>query len=262
MKRWAITFSGAAYDIPTSRMVEATPRCGVDELLVYDDVWLEESDFKQTNKWLWEHPGMRLTDGSYIKRGARCWYAFKPLILLETFKRMSDGDVVLYMDGDTYPIRDLSIVYDIAARDGAMLFSAVWHRNAKWCKRDCFIAMGQDEYWTKDQQAGVARYCAFKKGPWKPYQFLMEWLTYSVNLTATTFDPSKYGPECPEFEEHRTEQAIMTLLAHKHGYTLYREACQYGEPHYQHRDLYGQLFQVIDSTVMGAPAEGSRWRNV
>jgi len=142
-----------------------------------------------------------------------------------------------------------------------MFFTAHTHSNHRWCKRDCLIVMAQDQDKYKFTQAGVARFMAFKKGPWKPKQFLMEWLTYCVNPLATTFDKSVLGPEHPEFQEHRTEQAIMTLLCHKYGYKLHRECDDSGEPYPEDRDIYPQLFEQTRQGD-GSNPDGSRFRNV
>lgn len=251
--RFYVTFSGADYDTTTERIVATAPMYGADKVTIYDDTWLRDHEFYELNSWLWKHHGGRKGYG---------WFAWKPLVILDALDRCAAGDLVLYSDADTFPVADLSPIYNIADRDGAMLFAAIWHQNDHWCKRDCFVVMGQDNEKYYERQAGVARYMAFKKGPWKPRQFLMEWLTYCVNPLATTFDPCVLGlPERPGFKEHRTEQAIMTLLAHKYGYKLYREACDSGEPHPQDRHLFGQIFQQVNCTHEGTPQTGSRFRN-
>ncbi|MDE2038210.1 MAG: hypothetical protein KGI69_03260 [Patescibacteria group bacterium] len=259
MRRIYITFSGSVYDKTTKLIVRDGPRLGADEVWVYDDVWLTMQEFYSHNHWLWEH---------HHKRGFG-WYAWKPFIILDALSRLEEGDIVLYTDADTYPIRDLSALYDRCARDGIMLFESSGEPHVKWCKRDCYIVMGQDEEKYHGGQHGVARFMAFQKGRWRPYQFLMEWLAYCVNPLATTFDPSVLGkPELPGFVEHRTEQAIMTNLAHKYGYRLHREADQAGEGRTNDRDLYDQLFIQKDDWVkktgrnMTAPVEGSAYRNI
>ncbi len=258
MKKIYITFSGAVYDEITKKIVEDAPRLGADEVWVYDDVWLTHHDFYKHNKWLWEHPH---------KRGFG-WYAWKPLIILDALSRVNDGDIVMFTDADTYPVRDFSILYDICNKEGAMFFEVTGETSRKWCKRDCFIVMGQDDPKYYDTQAGVARFILFKKGEWKPYQLLMEWLTYCVNPKATTFDKSTIGSELDGFVEHRTEQAIMTLLVHKYSYRLYREACEIGEIIDKDRDLYEQLFSQLNpwnkknKKNISAPALGSKYRNV
>ena len=259
MRKIYITFGGGAYDETTKKIVNDAPVLGADEVWVYDDYWVTQQEFYKHNQWLWQH---------HHKRGFG-WYAWKPLILLDALSKLEDGDIVLYTDSDTYPIKDFSVLFEICNKEGVMLFEASHHQNRPWCKRDCYVVMGQDEekYW--NSKAGCARFMLFQKGKWKPYQFLMEWLTYCVNPLATTFDPSVLKPELDGFIEHRTEQAIMTLLAHKYGFKLYREADQSGQGYPNDRDLYGELFmeqnewnKKNDLKNITAPVQPSKYRNV
>lgn len=262
MRKIYITFGGAAYDVTTEKIVEDAPKYGADEVWVYDDLWITQQDFYKQNKWLWEHPH---------KRGFG-WYAWKPYIIWDALSRLDDGDIVLFTDADCIPVSDFSILFDVCNKDGGiMLFTAQSHSNHKWNKRDCLVVMGQDEPKYRFAQAGVARFMLFQKGHWRTTQFLMEWLTYCVNPLATTFDPSKILPEHEGFIEHRTEQAIMTNLAHKYGIKLYRECCDAGEyklsdgSHMNDRNLYGQLFQQINPYKTKSTSEignGSKYRNV
>ena len=259
MKKIYITFGGSVYDATTKKIVTDGPRLGADEVWVYDDVWVTEQDFYRRNAWLWNH---------HHKRGFG-WYAWKPFIILDALSRLQDGDVVMYTDADTYPIADFSKLYEIADKEGIMLFEANGQIHRNWCKRDCYIVMNQDDSKYYDVPHGVARFMLFKKGAWGPYQFLMEWLTYCVNERATTFDPSILGrPELEGFIEHRAEQAIMTNLAHKYGYKLYRGADEIGEKSSNDRDLYGELFTQRNDFVkkvgvnITAPVKGSVYRHV
>jgi len=256
VKRLLITMSGARYDATTERLVRDGPRYGADHVLVYDDVWVSEHPFRKLNAWLWEHPGDR--NG---KRGFG-WYAWKPLLILDALDHCDVGDVVAYVDADTVPIADFSVLYDVAARDGAMLFKSQGHKQHTWCKWDCYAVMGQPCDIALD--AGVARFMSFAKGSWTVRQFLAEWLTYCVNPVATTFDRSVLGVEHPTLEEHRTEQAILTNLAHRYGYKLHRECDESGEGWDEDRsghDGYPQLFQQVRQGG-GNIEGGSRWRNV
>ncbi len=213
-----ITFGGAPYDEQTKKTVERAPLLGGVDAWVYDDAWLVETEFYRHNIWLWEHPH---------KRGFG-WYCWKVFIILDALSRLADGDVVMYVDADCYPVKEFGHLFNQCrhqASGGVMLFRASGHKNYKWTKRDAYVVMGQDEprYHDTALDAGVARFMLFQKGPWKPRQFLMEWLTYCVNPRATTFDPIVLGAEDRGFVEHRTEQAIMSLLAYKYGYPLHPE---------------------------------------
>jgi hypothetical protein len=265
VRRVYITFGGARYDEITEHVVRDAPNLGCTDVFVYDDAWLEQQEFRRLNAWLWDHPG----DPKGGKRGFG-WYAWKSFVIQHALSRVDDGDVVLYADGDSRPIADLTPVFDIAARDGAMLFAANPHVQRQWCTEQCLFIMGQDEPRYRDARAGNARWMAFRKGGWKEAQFLQEWLSYSVNRYATTFDPPHmrvevpYFPNVPEhdfFTEHRTEQAIMTNLAHRYGYKLWRELDQDGDGLPDDRELYGRLFTQTH-LGSGHAVQGSRFRRI
>lgn len=294
MTNWLITMGGARYDATTKDLVERGPELGADRVLVYDDVWVRAHGFYRANRWLWEHPGQRFPNGTYGRRGFG-WYAWKALLMLDALDHYAQpGDVVLYVDGDSRPVANFSCIYEIARRDGAMFFASQGHKQRSWCTNDCYLAMGLGcdsdkalaaerlagregtpeaivrRYY--DAPAGVARFFAVHKGPWLPRQLLMEWLAYAVNPMTTTFDPSelasKSHPDWPDdwrehhgFEEHRTEQAIMTNLCLKHGFKLWREADDSGEGWADDRDVYGQLFEQVRMGD-GSAAGGSRFCNV
>jgi hypothetical protein len=271
VKRLLITFSGSKYHETTMRTVMDGPALGADEVRVYDDVWMMAHPHWQLNSWLWKHPGQLMPDGSRNRRGLN-WYGFKPVVMIDAMDRfMSDGDVALWIDGDSYPVSSMAPIFDTAARDDVMFFSSTGHLQKTWCTRDCFEVMGQA--WGKGiaaygrdfmttTKAGCARFFAMKKGPWHVRQFLYEWLTYTVNPMATTFDPSALGPELVGFEEHRTEQAIMTNLCHRYGHKLYRECDESGEGWPEDRDVMPiPIFQQVrqGSCQNGV---GSAFRNV
>ncbi len=250
MKRLCITFSGAAYDESTCILVNNASHLGADQVLVYDDVWVTQQDFYSRNQWLWKHPQ---------KRGFG-WYAWKPFIIMDALERFAaSDDIVLYVDADTYPVQSLHSLYRQADVDNIMLFRAGQHLNYKWCKRDAFIVMGVDTpfFHNPTLSAGVARFMLFKKGPWITKQFLAEWLTYCINPLATTFDPSILGPEVEGFVEHRTEQAIMTLLAYKYALTLHPEADSEMRIFVQDNPRPPEV-SVTTAAICG----GSRFRNV
>ncbi len=264
MKRLYITFSGAAYDDTTSRIVQFAPHYGADEVLVYDDAWLMDQEFYQLNKWLWTYPDTQ--DPKRRPRGFG-WFCWKPFIILHALEHYCEpGDIVLYTDADTFPIHDFSMLYTECDRiGGTMLFNAYGCDHANWCKEDCHIVMGNWDICYGHKDHGVARFMLFQKGSWKAQQFLMEWLTYAINPLATTFEPSELSsvPPCdPDLHEHRTEQAIMTNLAYKYGHKLYREACQNAATQPEDQDLYPQLFTQVGCTGSVKSLQGSRFRNV
>lgn len=257
MKRIIQTFSGFAYDATTRLIVERAPKMGADEVLVYDDLWLMDTPLYRDYGWLWNHPD----NHGHMNRGFG-WFAWKPFIMLDALSRCDPGNIVLFIDADTFPIHDFSMLYDECERiGGTMLFSAVGCFNRQWCKRDCFIRMGCDEPRFHDAQHAVARFYLFQKSAPGVDEFLNEWQRFCLDRHATTFDPSTLGPELPGFREHRCEQAILTNLAHKYGHKLYREACQFGAHVDEDKDLYPQLFEQVGTTTEKLLI-GSKYRNV
>ena len=163
MRRIYATFGGNTYDATIGKTVESGPQWGADEVWVYDDVWLARTEFRTHNAWLWDHPQTRGVG----------WFAWKPFVMMDALSRLEDGDTVLFTDGDTYPIAPFGVLYEEALKEGVMLFAAEGCWNRRWCKRDCFICMGQDEPRYHDTQHAVARFFVFQKGRWKPQQFLI-----------------------------------------------------------------------------------------
>jgi len=286
VSNWLVTMGGSRYDRITEQFMNKGAEYGFDRLWIYDDVYVNAHPFRKLNAWLW--------DASSHCFGYCAW---KPLIILDALDHAAPGDVVFYVDGDCRPVASLAPVFDYTRKHGAMFFASSAHMNHRWCKRDCFIAMGQDDLFGRtDMQAGCARFCAFRRGhypsrregspleealyidDWRERQFIFEWLTYSVNRIANTKAKSthgtaedmyvdrhggdwEFGPlEHPQFEEHRDEQAIMTLLCHKYGYPLHRECDQYGADWVGLQP--GDYPQLFEQTHLGTghPVEGSRFR--
>lgn len=246
-----ITYGGADYEETTEKIDTACHAQNID-FTCYDDLWLRKQDFFYTfgNQWLWK---------TEWKRGDG-WFAWKPYIIMDALSKADHGDVILYTDADTYPVGRIDSFREISDQ---RLFQAGDYQNRQWCKRDCSIVMGQDDDKYLDAPAGNAAVCAFRKGSWSTQQFLAEWLTYAVNPKANTLDESTIAPEKPGFIEHRAEQAILTMLAHKYGFKLWRDPSQHGEGIDRDRDVYGQLFEHVEGMTK-APSEprGSKWRNV
>lgn len=274
-----VTFSGRSYDETTAALTQCFADVGIDDIKIYDDRWLIEHQdlhghgFRSVNNWLWETP----------RKFGFGWCAWKPYIIMDALSRARNGDVVFYVDADCLPLADLSIVFDIARRDGLMLFDCQGFTNSMMTRRDCLIAMGLDTPEIANAKGACARFCAFTKGSFLAQQILMEWYTYSINPMCQqwTWGPgslqyeqpgdvkSWYGPEFANLHRHSTEQSVLAALASKYKIQLYREACDFGWPvdaeyckaNNVIGDLYPQLFEQRDARGPRT-LEGSRFRNV
>jgi len=228
---------------------------GADRVLIYDDVWLvnHRPEFIQKNKWFFD----------LVPQRGWGWYTWIPYVMIDALSRAEDGDIILYLDGDTYPITDFSMLYDECKKQGIMLFEAVGQSNSKWTKRDCFIAMGQDENKFRFAPHVTGRFALFQKGAEIVEPFLAEWLKYVCSPKCNTILPSILAPEYPEFEEHRSDQSVLSNLAHKYGCRLYREADAFGNSIDRDKELFPQLFnQVGGESSSYKDCTGSIFRNV
>jgi hypothetical protein len=260
--RHLLTFSGAKYHDTTERIVEDAPRFGVDRVWVTDDYWLRHyrPAYWDRVRWFREHPGVRGVD----------WFCFKPFVIADVFRRLPPGDTLLWLDADTYPMHDLSALYETCKRDGGvMLFNVLGCRNGWYTKRDALIVMGADSPEYLEPFQAVARFALFEKGAAFPAEkFLGEWLGFTANPFANTFDASVLGPpEHEGFIENRCEQSVLSCLAVRYGVRLYREACEFGNGGKEDWDLYPQLFHQCGSHsyrpgYTGDETEGSAFRNV
>ena len=269
MRKIYATFSGAQYNETTQRIVEDAPGFGVDEVRIYDDRWLLGTEFYEINRWIFdlrsrnEHRGFG-------------WYAFKPFVILDAIewivdemedrtgvRGFRDGNwpIILWTDADTYPIADLTPLYEQCRKDGGiMLFAAEGCVQGAWTKRSCMKAMACDTENYRRSQHAVGRFMLFEAGNYRAKQFLMEWQTYLLNPACIGLEPSP--DEYPEYIEHRSDQSILGNLAHKYGLKLYREADGFGDGSHRDREIFGTVFKQIGCYDKPKSMEGSRFRNV
>lgn len=237
MKRHYVTFSGARYFDTTNRIVGNAPKYGADNVLVYDDWWLQHCRPAYWDRVRWFRQ-QRWNDEAG-PRGVD-FFVFKPYVILDALRRIDPGDVLLWSDADTYPIADLRPFYDRCVTDGGALFFAARGCLNKWyTKRDVFVLMGCDSAPYYEAWQTVGRFMLFRKptgeglpgtgGPeFDSERFLLDWLAYTANPFINTFEPSVISPDQEELKQSRCEQSVLSLLRQKYGMPLYREACEFG----------------------------------
>ena len=263
MSRYYVTFGGAGYDNSTKLLLAGAAQFGgAITPRIYDDLWLIQSGFVAKHKWLWESNykpvGINVANHGF---GHCSW---KPYILFDTMQHVPEDSLILYTDADAYPIANLDPLFEMCDRDGMVLFEEQGCINRKWIKRDCFIAMGCDEpkYW--DAKHGCGRFQLFKNTLFSR-AFVKSWADHAVMPRCQRHDAGGCQ-NLPEFTRHSTEQAILTLLAHKNNIPLHRTPDQNGWPHSpncgQTGDEYVQLFKHEWCEGDKQMLTGSRFRNV
>ena len=221
-KRILITFGGKAYDEQVYRQVRAAQEQSISHR-VFDDAWLMTTPFYQLNRWIFDREPQH-------GFGFCSW---KPYIIQYALRSFCEtGDVVMYLDGDTFPIADISCLFDHAAREGVMLFEEQGCINKEWTKADCFFAMGCEEQEYLDAAQACGRFSLWRSGDPRVNQLLMEWQTYSLNRNATFHEPSRLLKDKDTLILNRNscEQSVLGNLAVKYRIPTHRTPDQNGWP--------------------------------
>lgn len=169
----------------------------------------------------------------FQEKGLGFWL-WKPYIIFNALKKVKENDVVVYIDAGVQIIQNLSPIIQICKDiEPILLFENAALKNSSWTKRDSFILMGLDNQTAYNSLQCDASICLFKKCE-KSISFIEEWLNYCTNENILTDKPNEFGENLPEYIDHRMDQSVLSLLAHKYKIHLYRVPSQYGN-HYKQK---------------------------
>ena len=191
----------------------------VDHVTSYTWDWLIKTDFYKKNRFVLNQ-----------FRGAGLWL-WKPYIILDTFKKIKEGDIVMYCDSGMSIIENLEPLYDIAKEKGKMIFQCAGHHsNNKYIKKDCFILLGCDElkYRNGVQMNGAISLWVKNE---ENEKFLIQWMNYLRNIRISAGDdvaPNLGTFNHPTYVEHRHDQAVLSLLTIKNNFEIFRDPTQWG----------------------------------
>ncbi len=185
---------------------------GFDSARHYTERELRDTAFWQENSGILEQG-----------RGAGYWL-WKPYILLETLQNIDDDDVLVYNDVgryspgsfDPFP-RFPHTLLQLAALSRKRYikgFITEFMHQAHHTKADCFQlmdAMNDTMLHAPQISAGPM---ILMRSP-EVFAFLEAWLNYSKDPRILTDIPDEVAPTHWDFEEHRHDQAIASILAHR-----------------------------------------------
>lgn len=256
-KRVVCIFAGKAFDEGVRRILNASHHLGA-EIRCYDDAWLITRPFYQKNKWIFEAH----EDGRHFGFG---WCSWKPYIIGHEFARLTDDDMVMYLDADTFPIADTTPLWDLCERDGVVLFEEQGCSNRAFTRRECFEVMGRKlEEVPADERHACGRFQIFKANE-QNGRFLMQWSAFNVRPECQLRRPSPGGDQ-PEFVRNSCEQSVLSNLAAIHKIPLHRTPDQNGWPINPGcglpEDTYPQIFTQLWCDGDRGDVSGSRFFNV
>ena len=164
-----------------------------------------------------------------VKRGAGLWL-WKPYIILDTLSKLSAGDAVIYCDSGAIVRKDLNPLVDTCRNqtEGILGFDvADGCLERQWTKRSAFVMTGCDtaQYWDSNQiRTGTIVAVKCKESD----AFLKNWMKWISNyaLSSDAFIPTEKD-EFDDFDGHRHDQSLFSLLYKKHGYKSYEDLTGY-----------------------------------
>lgn len=190
-------------------MVERVKSDNFDNIFAYTDKDIINTDFFKENKEILE-----------LNRGAGYWL-WKPYLILETLKKMKDGDFLFYSDSGDLLLKGTKNFISRSVLEGkTKIISTSFFIQKDYTKRDCFVFMNcdSDEYWNAYQvEAGIIGFVKNEEN----IAFIEEWLEYCKNKYILTDYPNACGfKNFDGFIDHRHDQSILTNLCTKYKIKL------------------------------------------
>ena len=213
--------SNKLYESSRFQLNDSAKKHGVSHINSYDFEELKSTSFYKNNQHILDQP-----------RGIGYW-CWKPYIILEAMKSLSDGDVVIYSDCGIEIIENLDPLISICHdKHPVLLFGNSNFKNSAWTKRDCFVIMNCDTpKYSKGLQCDAA-FGLFRKSTIAT-TFLEEWLRYCCDERVVGDLPNTCGKKNYwGYQNHRWDQSVLSLLAIKYSIELHRMPSQFGN-HYK-----------------------------
>ena len=240
-KRYFITFGG-----PTTnyhRAVDRICREAYHSRMFDIIIGITDSNLKQDIPF-WETHGTFLESN---KRGYGYWL-WKPYLIMETFKKIPENDIVVYVDTGIKIRNNISDLLNNLAQKDIVLFGSMF-KIRSYTKRDLlrFLNMDNAETLNSQQIQGgiiIVRNTKYSR------QFINKWLELSQNEQLITDIPSEN--EYPDFINHRHDQSIISLLALQNQQNIifvpFEEKHRYFYHHRRRNTNFIPL--VIDGTLL------------
>lgn len=208
-----LIYDNHVYNNYVNNLLESVKKFGKEfKIIVFDDKDIDPA-FKNTFKEIFKLP-----------RGAGYWL-WKPYIIHETLKKIKEDDVVLYLDCKYVFIKDF---YENIKNcmENTDLFvwknkpnERVWYMK-NWCKMDVILKYDMyDKVFIENAEDCWSGAIVIKKNQ-NTLNCIQEWLDMCSNREDVSDSPSK-SKNSELFKEHRHDQALFSIVLHKHNYKLH-----------------------------------------
>jgi len=158
-----------------------------------------------------------------LNRGGGYWL-WKPYIINETLKKIKDGDIVFYLDSKYYFTEEFTGLFEAYLSNNDLL---VWKNKPSnpvycmknWCKMDVVLKYGMyDKVFKKNIEDCWGGALVIRKTD-NTLKYIDEWLNMCCIYENITDSPS-IEPNDAQFNEHRHDQSLLSIILHKYNITL------------------------------------------
>lgn len=214
MKKYLVSYANEGFYKKQKRLNKSAIKFGIDKVISYTDKDLKQTDFYNQNKKILDE-----------ERGAGYWF-WKPYVILKAMEKISEGDILFYVDSGAEFISSISPLTKLCKEQGGILLFNGNSMNKFWTKRDCFIKMDCDSKRYREGFQSCGGYQVYIKNK-KSMEFLNNFLTFA-KLPGMIDDAPSKEPNFEGFIEHRHDQSILSNLAIKYDIKKFRNPSQGG----------------------------------
>jgi hypothetical protein len=213
-KIWALSFGGGEqnYRDAVFRMENELKETKVfDEIVIVTDIELKkDAEF-------WEKHGEFVENN---KRGYGYWL-WKPYLIKKTMEKMSDNDILMYIDSGCEikiheNIYNKIMDYINKCDQYELLYSSTYQTEKRWNKSDNFVLLNLNNPDILNSDQKQATIFIIKKNQ-KMVDFIDDWYSICSNYNTIDDTPSTV-PNDESFLDHRHDQAIFSLLIKSRKY--------------------------------------------
>jgi len=230
MKKYHINYANGRYLKAQEYCSQSAKSAGFDEIISFsiNDI---DREFLEKN--------INILSQS---RGAGYWI-WKPYFIKKTLDRMNDGDLLVYSDSGSYYQESVQPLIDTiqSEKSGVLSFELTGLLERVYTKRDTFVLMGLDEPKYSETSQREATYIWLIKNEFT-VNLINEYLEYAQDIRIITDSPSQ-NENFFDFQDHRHDQSIWSLLCKKYDITPHRLISQHGAHLVNDfpNDTYGQI---------------------
>jgi hypothetical protein len=211
-----VSFATPDFAVSLRELSRTARRFGIRHVRAWSQERLRRTPFHRQHRSVLDQP-----------RGAGYWL-WKPYIIGQALDDAAAGDIVAYSDSGISVIAPLQPLFDLSRRAGGILLFRGTGECRQWTKRDCFVFTGCDEPRYHNAPMASASCLLLVKSN-RSRDFVAEWLESCADPRVLTDSDNNCGlANLPGFVDHRHDQAVLSLLAARHGLELFRSPTQFG----------------------------------